>query len=138
MLPRLIVALGILSAAGTIAGVDGPRAEAVVTVSAAISLTDALQSIAQSYGESGGGPIRFNFAGSNVLARQIVNGAPVDLFISADEAQMEVTAKAGVIDVKTRVPLVGNALAVVTLPQGPPVADIRGLLQLSIRRIAIG
>jgi molybdate transport system substrate-binding protein len=138
MLFRLLVALGILSAVGTIAEANRARADGVVTVSAAVSLTDALQSIARSYAESGGGPIRFNFAASNVLARQIMNGAPVDLFISADEAQMELTAKAGAIDVETRIPLVGNVLAVVTLPRGPSVADTRGLLQPSVRRIAIG
>ena len=68
-----------------------------------------------------GATVRFNFAGSNMLARQIVNGAPVDLFISADEAQMDLAAQAGAIDVKTRVPLLGNRLAIVTMPDGPAV-----------------
>ena len=109
-----------------------------VTVSAAISLSDCLVEISRAYAGQGGATVRFNFAGSNVLARQIVNGAPVDLFISADEAQMDLAARSGAIDVKTRVPLLGNRLAVMTMPGGPAVADIRALLQPSVRRIAIG
>lgn len=118
--------------------VDGARADAPVTVSAAISLTEALESIAPEYQKDGGGPVRFNFAASNVLSRQIVSGAPVDLFISADEAQMDVAARAGAIDVKTRISLLGNRLAIVTLPGSPPVNDSRALLQPMFRRIAIG
>src|SRR5262245_17345349 len=91
---------------------DGSRNTAI-TVSAAISLTEALEKIAAAYARSGGGIVRFNFAGSNVLARQIVNGAPVDVFVSADAEQMDLVQKAGAIDEATRVDLVGNRLAVV-------------------------
>src|SRR3954454_3716679 len=84
-----------------------------VTVSAAISLTNALETIAKAYADAGGGPLRFNFAGSNVLARQIVNGAPADLFISADEAQMDVAAHGGAIDRTSRVDLLANRLVVI-------------------------
>src|SRR6187397_474011 len=83
-----------------------------ITVAAAVSLTDVLEEAAKAYGAAGGGPVRFNLAGSNVLARQIVNGAPADVFISADEAQMEVVEKAGAILAGSRVDLVGNQLAV--------------------------
>src|SRR3954464_3204634 len=109
-----------------------------ITVSAAVSLTDALTAAAQEFARAGGGTIRFNFGASNVLSRQIVNGAPVDLFISADEAQMDFAARSGAIDVKTRVPLLGNRLAVLTIPGGPAVANVRDLLEPSVRRIAIG
>lgn len=109
-----------------------------VTVSAAISLTESLEAVAREFESAGGGAVRFNFAGSNVLSRQIVNGAPVDLFISADEAQMQLAEKAGAIDVGTRIDLLGNRLAIVTMPGGPAVHDARGLLQPAVRRIAIG
>jgi molybdate transport system substrate-binding protein len=109
-----------------------------ITVSAAISLSDCLEEIGRAYAGQGGVPVRFNFAGSNVLSRQIVNGAPVDLFISADEIQMDLAARSGAIDVNTRVPLLGNRLAVLTIPGGPAVAGIRDLLKPSVRRIAIG
>src|SRR3981081_703412 len=59
-----------------------------------------------------GGTVRFNFGASNVLARQIVSGAPVDLFVSADEAQMDLVAAAGLLKEGTRVDLLRNQLAV--------------------------
>ena len=76
----------------------GSTGEGALTVSAAISLTDSLEAVARAYNAAGGGAVRFNFAGSNTLARQLVNGAPADVFISADEAQMDVAERAGAID----------------------------------------
>jgi molybdate transport system substrate-binding protein len=112
--------------------------QAGLTVSAAISLTESLDAIARAYQAAGHGPVRFNFGGSNTLARQIVNGAPVDLFISADESQMDVATPA--IDARTRLDLLGNRLAVLMRRDGTPVPvnDARGLLQPAIRRIAVG
>src|SRR6476619_5798006 len=85
-----------------------------ITVAAAVSLSDVLEEAAKAYGAAAvaGGPVRFNLAGSNVLARQIVNGAPADVFISADEALMDVVEKAGAILAGSRFDLVGNQLAV--------------------------
>ena len=130
--------------AAVLAGSSRPAAaiagapQAGLTVSAAISLTESLQAIARAYQAAGHGPVRFNFGGSNMLARQIVNGAPVDLFISADESQMDVAAPA--IDARTRIDLLGNRLAVLMRPDGTPVPvnDARELLQPAIRRIAVG
>ena len=68
-----------------------------LTVSAAISLTEALEDAATAYLAAGGTSVVFNFGGSNALARQIVNGAPADVFISADEAQMEVVENAQLV-----------------------------------------
>jgi molybdate transport system substrate-binding protein len=119
-------------------GAGGARAVPPVTVSAAISLTESLEAVARAYEKAGGGPVRINFAASNVLSRQIVKGAPVDLFISADEAQMDLAARAGALDVSTRVPLLGNRLAIVTPPGGPAVNDARALLYPVVRRIALG
>src|SRR3954465_10601580 len=98
-----------------------------VTVSAAISLTNALEAVAKAYADAGGGPIRFNFAGSNVLARQLVNGAPADVFISADEAQMDTAARAGAIENTPRVDLLGNRLAIIAPPRPAAGSPIRGV-----------
>jgi len=112
-----------------------------VTVSAAISLTNALEAVAKAYADAGGGPIRFNFAGSNVLARRLVNGAPADLFISADAAQMDVAAQSGAIDNASRVDLLGNRLAIVAPPQsagGSQIRSLDDLLRPDVKRIALG
>jgi len=63
------------------------RAE--LQVYAAASLTDALREIGHAYEAETGTLVTFNFAGSNVLARQIESGAPADLFLSADERSMD-------------------------------------------------
>jgi molybdate transport system substrate-binding protein len=116
---------------------QSPRAP--VTVSAASSLTDALEEIGKAYAAAGGDSVRFNFGASSMLARQIVAGAPVDVFISADRAQMDVAEKAGAIDKSTRVDLLANRLAVVTPGgQAHSLPDVRALLQPRVRRIALG
>lgn len=110
-----------------------------ITVSAAISLSDALEDVAAAYATAGGGPIRFNFAGSNVLARQILNGAPADVFISADEAQMDLVERANGLVNGSRRAILENQLALAALP-GRAEA-IRAAFPRAgpmIRRLAIG
>ena len=116
----------------------GPAPPAPLVVSAAISLTDALEEAGRAWTAAGGGMVRFNFAGSNVLARQIVAGAPVDVFISADEAQMQVALAAGAIVPETKVDLFGNRLAVVTAAGAPAIRTVQDLTQPGVKRIAIG
>lgn len=111
-----------------------------ITVSAAVSLTEALEEIAKAYAAAGGGRVAFNFAGSNVLARQVVNGAPVDLFISADAAQMQLVERAGHVSRGGVVPLVANELAIVVRHDRgtPPAAPAQVLADPGVRRIAMG
>lgn len=118
-----------------LAGLGVQERGAPLLVSAAISLTDALTEVAAAYRASGGGEVRFNFAGSNVLARQIVNGAPADLFISADSVQMALAESSRAV--VRPVPLLRNRLAVVTPAGGAAgVPDLNALLR--VRRIAVG
>jgi molybdate transport system substrate-binding protein len=120
---------------------SGSRAPDPLTVSAAISLTDSLEAVAKAYASSNGSPVRFNFAGSNALARQLVNGAPADVFISADEAQMDVAERAGAIDRATRVALLANRLAVMTRKDtatGSSIRNVEDLGREDVRRIALG
>lgn len=108
-----------------------------VVVSAAASLADVLQQLAPLYERRTGERLVVNFAASNTLARQIVFGAPVDLFISADEAQMN--SVAAEIVPGTRVDLLSNQLAI-AVPDDRPrtLTSARDLADASIRRIAIG
>jgi molybdate transport system substrate-binding protein len=123
------------------AAASGPKlpASEPLLVSAAISLTQALGEVQEAHLRAGGGAVRFNFGASNVLARQIANGARIDLFISADEAQMDYVQKANGIDPSTRVALLANRLAIVT-PRGHglPASDVRALADGRVRRVAIG
>ena len=59
---------------------------AEVNVYAAASLTDVMKEIATAYEKESGDKILFNFGASSLLARQIIERAPADIFMSADEA----------------------------------------------------
>ncbi len=121
---------------GAIAGAPRPDA---LNVSAAVSLGEALEQVAAAYGRSGGAPVRLNLGGSNALARQIISGAPCDVFVSADEAQMDAVARSGALAPGTRIDLLGNQLAIVAAPRLAPLITSPGaLLDPVVRRIAIG
>src|SRR5262245_35452330 len=60
-------------------------AERVVTVFAASSLTDVLEEIGKAYTADTGATVRFSYAASSALARQIESGAPAEAFVSADQ-----------------------------------------------------
>lgn len=109
-----------------------------IKVFAAASLTDVLQEIAKDYAAKSGDQVRFNFAGSNVLARQIEQGAPADIFISADEAQMENVAQAGLVAAATRRDLLSNTLVIIA-PRNSPLGQIQpaDLARTGIKRIAL-
>ena len=90
-----------------------PARAAEVNVYAASSLTDALKEIAAAYKTETGVRVSFNFAASSLLARQIEEGAPADLFFSADEAKMDALQKAGLVRAETRRDLLSNSLVIV-------------------------
>jgi molybdate transport system substrate-binding protein len=132
MLPALGLALGLAFFAQE-------RGAQPITVSAAISLSEAMQAAATAYEASGGNRVVLNFAASNVLSRQIVNGARVDVFISADARQMALVEKAGLVAPRTLVQLLGNQLAIVSRKDRPDALDSPASLAApGIRRIAIG
>ena len=76
-----------------------------VHLSAAASLTDAVEAIAADFERASGHRVLLNVAASSTLARQILAGAPVDVFFSADEAQMALVLEEGLISAS----IVGNA-----------------------------
>lgn len=120
-------------------------AEEPVTVYAAASLTDVLQTLA---GQGGFTRVRFSFASSSTLARQIVQGAPAQLYLSADEAWMDAVERSGRLEAGTRRDWVGNRLALVApghdVPTAAPenaeavVAALRAALAMPGTRIVTG
>ncbi len=106
-----------------------------ITVYAAASLKEALDESVAAWRTSGGHPVVVSYAASSALARQIEQGAPADVFISADTDWMDYLQQRNLVDVDTRRDLLGNTLVLVA-PAGsktPDVAlepgvDIAGLL----------
>jgi len=126
-----VVAAAALAATGA---APEPR---TILVSAAASLTDVLAPLVQMYEQRAGVKADLNLGASNTLARQIASGAKVDVFISADEAQMDAVATEIVSG--TRVDLLSNQLVVVVPGDRPrTLRSIRDLTDPQIRRIAIG
>jgi len=90
-----------------------PASGADIMVFAAASLTDSLKAVRASYESNATDHIAFNFAGSSTLARQIAEGAPADIFFSADEAKMDALTAKGLMVAGTRQSRLGNSLVVV-------------------------
>jgi molybdate transport system substrate-binding protein len=86
---------------------------AELKVYAAASLTDAMKEIGAAYEKESEDKLQFNFGASSMLARQIEEGAPADLFFSADEAKMDALEKKGLLLPGTRRSLLSNLLVIV-------------------------
>ena len=111
-----------------------------LTVSAAASLTNAFKEIGAAF-EAGnpGSRVRLNFGASGALLQQIANGAPVDVFASADQETMDQAQKQGLVDAATRADFVRNTLVVVVPGDSKQMANaLPDLRSGRFKRIAIG
>ena len=120
------------------AGDKGP------TVFAAASLKTALDAVADDWQKDSGQAAVISYAATSALAKPIELGAGADIFISADQAWMDYVAEQGLIDVATRVDLVGNRLVLVApkdteltvkLEPGVPLAALLGEGRLAIANV---
>jgi molybdate transport system substrate-binding protein len=101
-----------------------------LTVFAAASLTDAFKEIGEQFGAANGGAtVTFNFAGSDQLATQIAQGAPADVFASANKKQMDVAINAGEIVSSAERTFARNRLVVVYPKDNP--AKLQALKDLA-------
>jgi len=108
-------------------------AEAEVTVFAAASLKTALDEIAADWTTATGTPVVLSYGGTPALAKQIAEGAPADIFLSASQAWMDDLQDKGLIQTASRRDLLGNSLILVAHGQALPVTidatlDLPGLL----------
>lgn len=108
-------ALSTSAAAGQMPGTANPTEAAAksLTVFAAASLTDVLQQVGAQYTKSSGVPVRFSFAASSALAKQIESGARIDMFFSADQEWMDYLQTRKLIASDTRRNLLANRLVLV-------------------------
>jgi len=84
-----------------------------ITVFGAASLTNALQDIGDGFTRESSIPVRFSFAASSVLARQIESGARADIFFSADLEWMDYLQARDLIDKRSRREVLGNKLVLI-------------------------
>ena len=134
-----------LGTAGTLSlGAAAQQSESI-TVSAAISLKDALDELGpifqvQQHRKNGGNgtAVTYNYGGSGTLARQIEQGAPVDVFFSAAEKQMDELSTQHLIVADTRRDLVGNALVLIAPAQSTALRSFQDLTGSAVKTIALG
>ena len=116
----------------------GPAVAEELNLYAAASLTEALKEISASYESRSGNKLVLNFAASSTLARQIQEGAPADLFFSADEAKMDALEKRRLLMPGTRRSLLSNTLVIVQRQDTQVLlAAPQDLAKDAIRRIAL-
>lgn len=112
---------------------------AKLTVSAAISLKDALDEISKAYAaKHPGTTIAFNYGGSGTLQHQIEQGAPVDIFFSAAENNMDSLESKGLLIAGTRRDLVRNTLVLVAPSDTSNVKGFSDLTKPAVKTIALG
>ena len=133
---RVLALIMSLLALCLVAGCSNPLQEDKVTVQAAASLQNAMTEIADKFKAQHNlkdDQLVLNFAGSGTLRQQIEQGAPANIFVSADEKNMQMLADKGLVSDVT--PLVTNELVMVT-PTGHEPITIHDLIKA--RGIVIG
>jgi molybdate transport system substrate-binding protein len=134
MNPFLQIALAILGIP-LLAGRSAAPAPSTLTVYAAASLTDAFRELGRALeAEHPGLTVQFNFAGSQQLALQIEQGAPADVFASADQRWMSYVSEKGLVEGESAV-FARNRLEAI-VPRTNP-ARIGGLPDLARRGIKL-
>lgn len=112
---------------------------AEINVSAAASLTQTLEEIKTEYVKGNDTGINFNFGGSGALQKQIEEGAPCDLFLSASKANMDALEEAGLLVDGSRKDLLGNSLVLIaSAEKGAVVNGYESLADPAVESIAIG
>jgi molybdate transport system substrate-binding protein len=108
---RFLALLLLLLVSGPALAADAPAKP--LTVFGAASLTNALGELGEAFTKQSGVPVRFSFAASSTLARQIESGAGAGLYVSADAEWMDYLEQRGLVQEPTRHDLLGNRLALI-------------------------
>lgn len=119
---------------------EGPTDEAVeINISAAASLTEALTEIQTEYAKESNAILLFNFGASGALQKQIEEGAPCDLFLSASKANMDALEEAGLIEADSRKDLLGNTLTLIAAAEkADAIKGYEALTSMDVASISIG
>lgn len=117
-----------------------PAAQVELTLSAAASLADVLNQVIPAYQKAHAGvTVHVNLGSSGVLANQIAQGAPVDVFISAGQDQVDRLVQGGQVDAAQVHAFVSNRLVLIVPAQGPQTVKAwADLASSQVRHVAIG
>ena len=129
-MPHLVKALGLAVAVCLLTGPVQARA-ADLTVFAAASTTNALTEIARIYESGGGDKAALSFAASSTLAKQIENGAPADVFLSANAQWMDYLEEKDLLAAGSRSDLLGNRIVFI-VPASSAVQSVTVSPQLDL------
>ena len=131
---RRLIATGLLALLPVVASAQ------TLIVSAAASLSEAFREIAAGFEASRPGvTVRLNLASSGVLVQQILQGAPVDVFASADQETMDRGVQAKGVDPATRRDFAANTLVMIApLQSSVPLSGLADLARPDVRRVAMG
>lgn len=102
-----------------------------ITVFAAASMKNAMDEVAAGFEATGGDTVHVSLAGSSTLARQIEQGAPADIFISANPGWMDRLQEAGLIVPETRFDLLGNSIVLIAHGQNAAPVEIEAGMDLA-------
>ncbi len=109
-----------------------------LTIAAAASLTDAANELATTYtAEHPEIKITYSFAASGTLQKQIEEGAPIDLFVSAGKSQMDALVNKDLVEEDSLQNLLGNELVLIA-PQDSIISGFDSLTGESVGKIGIG
>jgi len=110
-----------------------------ITVSAAISLKNAFEELGALYEKQSGVGVLFNFGASGQLLQQLIGGAPVDVFASAAQQDVDEAERRGLLLPDSRANFAGNQLVlVVPAASHSRLASFKGLSHKDVQRIAVG
>lgn len=115
-----------------------PAQAVQVTVSAAVSLKAALDTIVKIYEGQSADRIILNYGASGALQQQITSGAPVDVFFAASSQPVEALLRQGLAIANTRRNLLSNELVLVVPSDNNRVHDFAALTKPEVKRIALG
>lgn len=128
-----------LAALFSLGALNAAHAQEII-VGAAASLTNAFKAVGEQYeAEHPGSKVTFTFGASDVVLQQILNGAPVDVFASADQKAMDKAVEAKAADAASRKDFVRNEVVLIAPKDAKVrVQSVADLKKAEVTRIAIG
>ena len=118
-------------------GNDTAAPSAGISVAAASDLRPAFEELGRRFTEETGTPVTFSFGSSGLLREQIVNGAPFDVFASADEAYVDAVIEAGAGDPETKAEYGRGRLALRAAAGAPQPGTVADLAGAAYERVAV-